>query len=180
MKTRISDFDYPLPPESVAQSPLPQRDARRPPAAEGDCEGREGGPGSGTRLQSPPKPPPPTPYGEMKEGLKCSGKAAHSKATYRGRLRVGQLLNFGPSLQGEITSLPQPGVAEIRFWSTTGNVCQAVLAQGETPLPPYIRRAAEPPDQDRYQTMFAREPGAIACPTAGLHFTPETIHDMVH
>jgi S-adenosylmethionine:tRNA ribosyltransferase-isomerase len=45
-------------------------------------------------------------------------------------------------------------------------------------LPPYIRRAAATPDQDRYQTMFAREPGAIACPTAGLHFTPEIIQAL--
>jgi S-adenosylmethionine:tRNA ribosyltransferase-isomerase len=46
---------------------------------------------------------------------------------------------------------------------------------GHVPLPPYIERADEPEDRERYQTVFAREPGSVAAPTAGLHFTEETI-----
>jgi S-adenosylmethionine:tRNA ribosyltransferase-isomerase len=46
---------------------------------------------------------------------------------------------------------------------------------GHVPLPPYIRRADSPADRERYQTVFARVPGAIAAPTAGLHFTPELL-----
>jgi S-adenosylmethionine:tRNA ribosyltransferase-isomerase len=51
-----------------------------------------------------------------------------------------------------------------------GGVEQALEAVGELPLPPYIARKPEPSDRERYQTVFAREPGAIAAPTAGLHF----------
>jgi S-adenosylmethionine:tRNA ribosyltransferase-isomerase len=46
---------------------------------------------------------------------------------------------------------------------------------GHIPLPPYIRRKDSPADMERYQTIFAKEPGAVAAPTAGLHFTPETM-----
>ena len=46
---------------------------------------------------------------------------------------------------------------------------------GEMPLPPYVAREAESADRDRYQTVYAREPGAVAAPTAGLHFTSELL-----
>ncbi len=51
---------------------------------------------------------------------------------------------------------------------------------GEMPLPPYLKRAAEEIDRDRYQTTFARVPGAVAAPTAGLHFTPELMAQIPH
>lgn len=53
-------------------------------------------------------------------------------------------------------------------------------AVGALPLPPYFRRAAEPIDTERYQTVFARAPGAVAAPTAGLHFTPEILGIVPH
>ena len=51
---------------------------------------------------------------------------------------------------------------------------------GEMPLPPYIHREAEPEDAERYQTVFAAKPGAVAAPTAGLHFTPELLAALPH
>lgn len=51
---------------------------------------------------------------------------------------------------------------------------------GEMPLPPYIARPADPEDETRYQTVFARAPGAVAAPTAGLHFTPEILAQLPH
>jgi S-adenosylmethionine:tRNA ribosyltransferase-isomerase len=55
-----------------------------------------------------------------------------------------------------------------------------VYAGGSMPLPPYIGRLSNAEDEERYQTTFARRPGAIAAPTAGLHFTPETLRDLPH
>jgi S-adenosylmethionine:tRNA ribosyltransferase-isomerase len=51
---------------------------------------------------------------------------------------------------------------------------------GQLPIPPYLGRSAEPSDTERYQTIFAREPGAVAAPTAGLHFTPEILARVPH
>ena len=96
-----------------------------------------------------------------------------------GRVRVGLELELGrsPGVAARVEALHDRGEVRLRF--APG---QDPYALGEAPLPPYIRRrfdgdAASSPagdeDLSRYQTIFAREPGAIAAPTAGLHFTPE-------
>ncbi|MCL6621069.1 MAG: tRNA preQ1(34) S-adenosylmethionine ribosyltransferase-isomerase QueA [Syntrophobacterales bacterium] len=101
--------------------------------------------------------------------------AGRAEAGYRGRLRPGVRLSFGAGLTGEVLALPRPGVAEVRLVSSRGGLVEAVQAAGQIPLPPYIRRPPTAADQESYQTMFARKTGAIACPTAGLHFTPRVL-----
>ncbi len=106
--------------------------------------------------------------------------AARARATHRGHLRIGQTLHFGELLAAGILDLPQPGVAEVRFICPGGDPdpVRAVLAAGEVPLPPYIHRPPIAADRDTYQTVFAAHPGAVACPTAGLHFTDTVLQDL--
>jgi S-adenosylmethionine:tRNA ribosyltransferase-isomerase len=58
---------------------------------------------------------------------------------------------------------------------TTGPLEQVLERVGHIPLPPYLQRGVEPLDRERYQTVYARDPGSVAAPTAGLHFTPELL-----
>lgn len=67
------------------------------------------------------------------------------------------------------------GRLRVRLPDGIGDLWELCETQGEVPLPPYVERAARPDDRARYQTVFAREPGAVAAPTAGLHFTPELL-----
>jgi S-adenosylmethionine:tRNA ribosyltransferase-isomerase len=64
------------------------------------------------------------------------------------------------------------GFYEVRFDRDEAGLAEALERVGRIPLPPYIRRAPDAGDRERYQTVVAREPGSVAAPTAGLHFTP--------
>ncbi len=65
------------------------------------------------------------------------------------------------------------GLLTVQLFSPAGApVSEAIDAVGHVPLPPYLHRADDPADRERYQTIFARVPGAVAAPTAGLHLTP--------
>jgi S-adenosylmethionine:tRNA ribosyltransferase-isomerase len=79
----------------------------------------------------------------------------------------------GLTLRGEVVEQHFHGRRTLRLWSDdTANVDRVVDAIGHVPLPPYIHRPDDSTDRDRYQTVFARERGSIAAPTAGLHLTP--------
>ena len=68
------------------------------------------------------------------------------------------------------------GRRTIRLWTDSGvDIVDAIDRIGHVPLPPYIKRPDRPSDRERYQTVYARERGSIAAPTAGLHFTDETL-----
>jgi len=103
-------------------------------------------------------------------------REAVSRALWRAsrQLRVGQMLHFGPALRGEVVALGEPGEVEVRLTSP-GDIRQALHEAGELPLPPYIRRPCRETDRERYQTVFAERIGAVAAPTAGLHFTAELL-----
>jgi len=76
-------------------------------------------------------------------------------------------------LHGEVLDRHFHGRRTIRLWSETGaDVQDAIDEIGHMPLPPYIKRDDTKGDRDRYQTVYARERGSVAAPTAGLHFTP--------
>ena len=91
------------------------------------------------------------------------------------RTRPGRRVRFergGRTLHGEVLEERHFGRRVVRFWThDAGSVMDAIEAIGHIPLPPYIKRPDLDLDRDRYQTVFAREPGSIAAPTAGLHFT---------
>ena len=74
---------------------------------------------------------------------------------------------------------PADGLLEVALWSPARlPMEEAIVACGHVPLPPYIERDAQPEDAARYQTVFARHDGAIAAPTAGLHFTPAILERL--
>lgn len=93
------------------------------------------------------------------------------------RARVGDVLSFGDGLlKAEIESIGDGGVRTVRFAcdkSRSATVYDALHTLGTMPLPPYIKEKLA--DQERYQTVYSREEGSAAAPTAGLHFTPELL-----
>jgi S-adenosylmethionine:tRNA ribosyltransferase-isomerase len=79
-------------------------------------------------------------------------------------------------LHGEVVDRHFHGRRTVRLWSETGGSIESAIDDiGHMPLPPYIKRDDTPTDRDRYQTVYARERGSVAAPTAGLHFTPELL-----
>jgi S-adenosylmethionine:tRNA ribosyltransferase-isomerase len=90
------------------------------------------------------------------------------------KMRVGERLRFGDSLEAEITGRGEFGERSIRFLTET-DPFPLFEKLGHVPLPPYIKRTDRAGDRERYQTVFARDPGSVAAPTAGLHFTPEVL-----
>jgi S-adenosylmethionine:tRNA ribosyltransferase-isomerase len=90
------------------------------------------------------------------------------------RIHEGQRLAFGDgALFAEVLQRTPSGGRVIRFEAPGGNVPAALAAIGTVPLPPYIHTPLQ--DPERYQTVYANVPGSAAAPTAGLHFTPELL-----
>jgi S-adenosylmethionine:tRNA ribosyltransferase-isomerase len=198
----IEDYDYVLPPKLVAQYPLEKRDASRLLVLRRDGDKivhghfrdlprwlddgdilvvndtqvfparLTGHKDSGGKVELLLHYLP-----EVEDNGAVAG-AARARATHRGHLKIGQTLNFSERLTATVLTLPQPGVAEVRFTCPGGDAVAAVLAAGAVPLPPYIQRAAVAADRDTYQTVFAAQAGAVACPTAGLHFTDSVLQEL--
>lgn len=90
------------------------------------------------------------------------------------KMRTGERIQFEGGLEGEIVGRGEFGERTIRFLTESDPFLEFEKI-GHVPLPPYIKRADEAADRERYQTVFAREKGSVAAPTAGLHFTPEVL-----
>jgi S-adenosylmethionine:tRNA ribosyltransferase-isomerase len=98
------------------------------------------------------------------------------------RMRPGRRVRFergGRTLHGEVLEERFFGRRLVRFWTRdAGTVMDAIEAIGHIPLPPYIKRPDLDLDRERYQTVFARDAGSIAAPTAGLHFTDAILRSL--
>ena len=93
------------------------------------------------------------------------------------KVRVGNKLVFGGDLAAEVIDNTTSRGRTLRFMvdGPPEALYERIDAVGEVPIPPYLRRPVEPADRVRYQTVFARHRGAVAAPSAGLHFTPELL-----
>jgi S-adenosylmethionine:tRNA ribosyltransferase-isomerase len=94
------------------------------------------------------------------------------------KLKPGRRVHFAPGFDAEVLEVTERGtrVVALRVPDATRTaVHAAIAAHGHIPLPPYIDRSDSPVDAERYQTVFSREEGSVAAPTAGLHFTPELL-----
>jgi S-adenosylmethionine:tRNA ribosyltransferase-isomerase len=91
-----------------------------------------------------------------------------------GKLKPGRIVEIAPGFTAAILSVTERRTRVVQLSAESG-VEQAIERYGHIPLPPYITRGDEAADAERYQTVYAREPGSVAAPTAGLHFTPELL-----
>lgn len=95
------------------------------------------------------------------------------------RLRLGDTVVFGGVPDATIAAKEEDGAIVLDFASDDMAVARALEAHGAAPLPPYIHRTrADPQDREDYQTVYASKPGAVAAPTAGLHFTPDLLQRL--
>jgi S-adenosylmethionine:tRNA ribosyltransferase-isomerase len=195
----LSDFDYELPQELIAQQPLEQRDASRMLVLDretqtltnskfellpeyvrvGDVVVVNNTRVFPARLIGERDPS----GGRVEVLLVREVEAADGYSNWEAlvrpahRLKDGARLRFGDShLRAQVLESSAKGLRLLKFEGDKP-LETLINERGQTPLPPYIRRPSgtSVEDRQRYQTVFAREKGAIAAPTAGLHFTPEVI-----
>lgn len=90
------------------------------------------------------------------------------------KAKIGAVFSFSDELSGEIVGQAQDGARIIHFkYDQSKNIYEILDSIGSMPLPPYIKEKLE--DKNRYQTVYAKELGSAAAPTAGLHFTPQLL-----
>jgi S-adenosylmethionine:tRNA ribosyltransferase-isomerase len=193
---RLSDFDYELPPELIAQKPLEDRSASRmlvvnrernifADSAFADFHSylRAGD----VLVLNNTKVFPARLFGKTSTGarveiflIRTNVKNTWLALARPGkRLSVGKTIKFDERLSACVIAKHDDGQIEIVFKSD-GDIDKLIDELGRTPLPPYIKRDVDSIDDDRerYQTVYASRRGAIAAPTAGLHFTPGVLQKI--
>ena len=193
----ISEFDYELPGDLIAQQPLTQRDASRMLVLD-----RQNGTWTDSRFREFPQHLRANDVVIVNNSrvipARLSGHRAETggavevflvreveariwEALVRpgGRLRAGAKVVFGDGrLIGELLDQPGHELRRVRFESD-GLFDEVIEELGSTPLPPYIKRSGDTAeDRERYQTVYSKNPGAIAAPTAGLHFTDAILEEV--
>ncbi len=190
---RVSDFDYHLPPDLIAQTPSATRGASRLL----DLDRASGALADRSFTELPALVPP----GDLL--ILNSTKVRHARLIgWRQSGRPAEVLLIHPAADDCWIAMGKPGSALkpgkrialndtaaietvevldgpnrlVRFIGTTAEA--AMSAFGRLPLPPYITREPTRADDDRYQTVYAERPGSVAAPTAGLHFTPEILAQL--
>ncbi|HVH67865.1 MAG TPA: tRNA preQ1(34) S-adenosylmethionine ribosyltransferase-isomerase QueA [Gemmatimonadales bacterium] len=188
---RTSDFEYHLPPELIAQDPLPDRTSSRLLVLDRSFGAiRHGHFADIVDLIAPQdvlvlnvsRVIPARLFGKRDGGRPAEillvrelpDGAWIAMGHPGGKLKPGRCVTLGDDSAIEIVSRMGEGLRVIRFVGSLD--ARATLAKyGEVPLPPYIRRPPRPEDRDRYQTVYAAHDGSVAAPTAGLHFTEEIL-----
>jgi S-adenosylmethionine:tRNA ribosyltransferase-isomerase len=188
---KTSDYEYDLPRELIAQAPLPRRDDSRLMVVHrsagviehaafrdlpsllmpGDVVVRNDTRVFHARL-----------LGRRDSGapaevflLKPLGESRWEAMVHPGgKLHPPRVVHVAPGFDVHIEAVTERRTRIVRL-ATGGPAALAIERHGHVPLPPYIERADGPDDDTRYQTVYAREPGSVAAPTAGLHFTPELL-----
>lgn len=194
----LSDLDYELPEELIAQHPLEKRDASRmmilDRSAQSICDSRftefsthvsdqDVVVINNTRVVPARLFGKRDPSGARVELFLIGEREENvweTLARPARRLSVGSRINFGDGrLHAEVIEAYSDGRRTVRF--VCDDPFDIILEElGQTPLPPYIKRDKKPSakDRERYQTVYARHKGAIAAPTAGLHFTPSMFDEI--
>ena len=192
----INDFDYALPLELIAQHPADKRDASRLLVVHRDTGKTEHrcfhdileylNPGD-CLVMNNSKVLPARLYGTKEEtGAKVEfllikkkeGDIWETMVKPGKRLHPGDRVTFSenPRLAAEILDYGEEGTRLVRF-SCDGSFMDTLEIVGKMPLPPYIDRESEEEDKKRYQTVYCKEEGSVAAPTAGLHFTEELLEE---
>lgn len=192
--TRAADYTFDLPAHQIAQHPLDRRDASRLLIVDRqDGAFRHGVfsdlesliPAGDVLVMNRSRVIRARMLGTRESGapaeimlLRPRGDATFEAMVSPGaKLRPGRRVTIGDDLAVEILETTGRGTRLVRL-VTSMDVDAAVARYGHMPLPPYIERPDASSDDERYQTVFAREPGSVAAPTAGLHFTAAMLDRM--
>jgi S-adenosylmethionine:tRNA ribosyltransferase-isomerase len=192
-KHRLSDYRYDLPPERIAQRPVEPRDAARLLISHADKIGESRyrnlvdllRPGDLLVLNDTKVIP-----ARLKGYRKSGGRNEvflsrplenpnewEALVASNKRIKTGLTVFFTPEFSATVLERTSHGF-RVRLAAADGEVEKAINQHGQMPLPPYITDSDKQEDKRRYQTVFAKEKGALAAPTAGLHFTDELLNKL--
>jgi S-adenosylmethionine:tRNA ribosyltransferase-isomerase len=187
---KVDDFDFDLPPDAVAQRPVVPRDAARLLDVDGTVADRVVRdlpsllcPGDVMVFNDTLVIPARLKGKRGEAGIEATLLKEISPGRWQAlarpvrRLRPGHRIRFAADFSAEVEAKGEAGEVVLAFDRQGTALMAALDANGAMPLPPYIKRTGPDDVRDRidYQTVFAARPGAIAAPTAGLHFTPELL-----